>query len=169
MRLLLEKTFREIGNLTAEIGINFKGVDMEGKDRVSRCFDYVQNEDYSGKDLQESDFFSSTLDGVNFTNSDLRRSDFRNTTFKNVAITLGCRTFDEIKLDRITVLMLLKLITTANISNDAYDESEVEEAFIRMKAAFKKNNPVKLSDLLKAMISDLDNERIDAFFQSVQI
>lgn len=150
-------------------GINFKGENMEGKDKISRCFDYVQDADYSGKDLQESDFFSSTLDGVNFVGSDLRRSDFRKATFKNVAITLGCRTFEEIKLDRLTVLMLLKLITMADISGNEYDEQEVEEVFHRMKAAFKKNNPVKLTDLLNAIVSKLDAERIDAFFQSTQL
>lgn len=74
------------------------------------------------KDLSDQIFYACDLShcdlrGADLTNSIFSNSDLSHCKLFNAKISLNCKTFENVKLDNMTVYMFLYLITLSNITD----------------------------------------------------
>lgn len=70
---LAQATEREKGELIEELGLDFHGIDLDGRDLSSVA---IPGADFSSMTLQDVDFYGAHLGGANFSNATLVNVDF---------------------------------------------------------------------------------------------
>lgn len=83
----------------------------------SKCFKNLRIKDLSNQIFYECDLSHCDLRGANLTNSVFSKSDLSHCRLFNAKISLNCKTFENVKLDKITVKMFLYLITLSDIDD----------------------------------------------------
>lgn len=84
----------------------------------TKCYRNLKIRDLSGQIFYECDFSHCDLKGADLTNSVFCKSNFSHCKLFNAKISLNCKTFENVKLDDMTVRMFLYLITLADIQED---------------------------------------------------
>lgn len=122
--------------------------------------DRVIKGDFRNADLSNQDM-SNAIIIADFTNADLRGCDFRKSMFKEIAVSLTCRTFDRVKVDRKTFFMLLALINKLDVDgDDLYPKHQK-----KLSHDLYMGNIKTVQDLIESAIPPDELDEIEKWFE----
>lgn len=105
----------------------------------TKSFTRAKFKDLSNQIFYECDFSHCDLRGADLTGSVFAKSNLSHCRLFNAKISLNCKTFENVKLDNMTVKMFLYLITLSDIPDKTKNgiiDLIGHDNFIRLKLFF---------------------------------